>query len=53
MQIALSKFGWNSFQSSTFTFVQLSPLSFKFIQFRFFVQFSLKKLFSQINKKNL
>ena len=62
MQITLFKFGLNSFWSTNFTFVQLSSLSFKFIQFRHFIKFWLKKnslkniLFShekiyKINKK--
>ena len=39
MQIALFKFDWNSLSPSNFYFIQLSFLNFKFIQFRFFIQF--------------
>ena len=39
MQIEPSKFDWNLFQTSNFTFIQLSPLNSKFIQFKSFVQF--------------
>ena len=42
MQIAHSKVDGNSFQSSNFNFVQLSPLKFKYIQFRLFVKFRWK-----------
>ena len=42
LQCAPFKYDWNLFQSSNFTFIQLSSLSFKFIQFKHFVQFRKK-----------
>ena len=52
------KFSWNSFQFSNFTFVQLSTLNSKFIQFKSTVQFcqnfALRKiLFSHEKKKSI
>ena len=41
MQVRPFRFDQNSFESSNFTFAQLSPLSFKFIQLRSFYQISL------------
>ena len=43
MQIAPSKFDENLFQVSSFTFVQLSHLNFRLIQFKSFVHFHYKK----------
>ena len=43
-----SKFDQNSFESSNLTFVQLSPLSFKFIQLRSFYQISLNEIWSNL-----
>ena len=51
MQIATSMFDWNSFQFFNFTFVQLSCLSFKFIQFSISSN-SVKKLLLSMQSTN-
>ena len=47
-----SKFPQISFQSSNFTFVHFSPLSFKFIQLKPFCQLLLK-IFEKNNLENI